>query len=215
VAKERTGRTGRLSGSKVCVFGMVAGCAFLALLGCESSADKDRLTQQQKTHWAREKSELEAQAAQIRERNEALETQVKHLLGLGPQSSLAQIDTVKRISVTRRSGLFDRDRDGTYEKLIVYIQPIDADGDVVKAPGALRVRVLDLDATGDEILVKESSFEPSQVRKLWVAGFMTAYYRVVLEADEKIAKLKELTVRAQFTDYVTGKVHTAQQLIKP
>ena len=53
-----------------------------------------------------------------------------------------------------------------------------------------------------------------ELKRLWVGTFMTGYYRLVFDVDESISKKGELTLKAKFTDYLTGKVLTSQRIIK-
>ncbi len=190
------------------LYAILAGCLLFTALGCESADDNSAQLQPQKP-------DLEAQIAQLQADNEQLQNQIKHLLDLGPEATLEYLVNVEKIVITRRSGLYDKDKDGKKEKLIVYVRPIDSEDDIIKAPGTVRVRLLDLDREPKQMLLQERVFGPGELKKLWVGTFMTGYYRLILNVDEEFPDNKELTVKADFTDYLTGKVHTAQKVILP
>lgn len=204
----------KLSAVRYTLYAILAGCLLVGGLACESEDNAEAKLQQEEQDRL-EKITLEAQLAQLQEKNEQLQNQIKHLLDLGPEAKLKFLATVDKISITKRSGLYDKDRDGRKEKLIVYVRPIDADGDYVKVPGAVRLLLLDLNAKGEEMLLQERFFSPDELKKLWVSTFMTGYYRLTLDVNEEITKKKELTVKADFSDYLTGKVHSAQKVILP
>lgn len=201
---------------KACwAFAPVVGCLLFIGLGCESADSKDIVSQPDKKQWAQEKIKLQTQLAELQNRNEDLENQVKHLLGLGSEIKLEHLAGVEKIAITKRTGLYDKDKDGRKEKLIIYVQPIDREGDTIKAPAVVRVRLLDLDQKPEEMFLEEWFFSPSQLKKLWAGTFMTSYYRLTLDVDENTTRRKELTVKVDVTDYLTGKVHSAQKVIKP
>ena len=190
------------------LYAILAGCLLFTGLGCESTDDSSAQLQPQKP-------DLEAQIAQLQAGNEQLQNQIKHLLDLGPEATLEYLVNVEKIVITGRSGLYDKDKDGKKEKLIVYVRPIDSEDDTIKAPGTVHVRVLDLDREPEQMLLKERVFGPGELKKLWVGSFLTGYYRLILNVDDKVVDEKELTVKADFTDYLTGRVHTAQKVILP
>jgi hypothetical protein len=60
--------------------------------------------------------------------------------------------------------------------------------------------------------------EPSQLKKLWFAGFTAANYKLTFDVADKISELESvsggLTVKVTFTDYLTGKVLNEEKLIR-
>jgi hypothetical protein len=64
----------------------------------------------------------------------------RNLIGVRAEHKLEDIYTLQSIKIHRYSGFYDKDEDGKKEKLIVYVQPIDRQGDIIKAPGAVDVQ---------------------------------------------------------------------------
>lgn len=188
---------------------MLAAVVLLMVPGCQSTKTLCDTT-------AREKGQLETELARLRAQNQELQSQIKHLLNLTPQTRLENLSTVEKIVISKRSGLYDKDGDGRKRKLIVYVQPLDRNGDAIKAAGSARVRVYNLGGEPAEALLQEQLFGPTELAKLWVGTFLTNYYRLSFEGNDKIAACqKEFTLQVDFTDQLTGKVHSAQRAIRP
>ncbi len=74
---------------------------------------------------SREKTTLKSQVKQLQRENEGLTTQVEQLSALGSEVRLESFPQLDKIEITRRSGLYDKEKDGKIEKLIVYVSPFD------------------------------------------------------------------------------------------
>lgn len=160
-----------------------------------------------------ENKELTKQLEQVEAENEQLKKQMQVLTALPAEVKLENIAIPQRINITRYTNFYDKDDDGRKEKLIVYIQPIDQDGDVIKSAGAVDVQLWDLNKSDGEALLGEWSVGPEELREHWQT-FMATNYRLVFDA--KIEEFEEpLTVKVTFTDYVTGKVFKEQRVIEP
>jgi len=189
-------------------------CLLVAAAGCEniggsiSPAEQIRILRE-------EKRQLTRQIEQSRDRNKQLEKQLEVLSGL-PAEKLENLYELRKIKITRYTGFYDKDNDGTKETLIVYIQPIDEENDIVKATGAVDVQLWDLNRNSDEALLGQWRVEPDELKKLWFATLITINYRLTFDVAGKIENTEEpLTVRVTFTDYLTGRVFTEQKVIKP
>ena len=127
-------------------------CALVLLFaaGCESSS---RLTPAEQIRALRqEKRQLQNQLEQSKSQNQQLKKQVQVISGL-PEDKFESLYELKKIKLTRYTNLYDKDKDGRKEKLIVYIQPIDTENDKVKAGGTVDVQLWDLNKKGDEALL--------------------------------------------------------------
>jgi hypothetical protein len=194
-------------------YAILAASLVAFVVGCENG-DKSPVTEQLDTLRA-EKAQLAYELEQAESRNEQLEGQIKVLSGL-PEDKLEGLYEVQAVKVTRYTNLYDKDKDGEYEKLIVYIQPIDEEGDVVKATGAVDVQLWDLNRDEDNALVGSWHVGPEELKELWFATIITTNYRLTFDVSDKIEEFKEpLTVKVTFTDYLTGKVFQEQRVIKP
>ena len=193
-------------------------CALVLLFaaGCESSS---RLTPAEQIRALRqEKRQLERQLEQSKSQNQQLKKQVQVISGL-PEDKFESLYELKKIKLTRYTNLYDKDKDGKKEKLIVYIQPIDTENDKIKAGGAVDVQLWDLNKKGDEALLGEWHVGPDELKKLWFDTFLFINYRLAFDVADIVESFDSaaggLTVKVTFTDYLSGKVFKEQKVIKP
>ena len=196
---------------------LLCSCALMYFVaGCGSPAiSKNPLAEQVDT-LTQDKRELTRQIEQLESKNKALQKQITTLHGLEDDVKLKDLCDVQRVKITKYTNLFDKDKDGKKETLIVYLQPIDQDGDIIKAPGDVHVQLLDLDKDKDPALLGKWHITPNKLRKLWFNALLKTNYRLTFDVSEKVETFEEpLTVTVTFTDYLTGKVFEEQMLIKP
>lgn len=162
-----------------------------------------------------EKTELSLQVERLRQDNAALAEQVKTLAGLDRDSRTAVLPVPESIRIGRHSGLYDKSKtDAIADTLIVYLEPIDSAQDVIKAAGDVRVDLWNLAAAQQEAKLKTWKVPAEELNGLWGRGLLGAYYRLNLPLKDALdGDEKELTVRVQFTDYLTGRVLTDQTVI--
>jgi hypothetical protein len=197
------------------VYAVVAGCLLAFSAGCENGPAGAWSVREQIDTLREEKAQLTYELERAESRNERLERQIEVLSGL-PENKLEGLYELQRVKVTRYTNLYDKDKDGQYEKLIVYIQPIDEEGDIVKATGAVDVQLWDLNREQDEALVGQWHVGPEELKELWFATIIITNYRLTFDVADKIEEFKEpLTVKVTFTDYLSGKVFKEQRVIKP
>ena len=164
-----------------------------------------------------EKTELTRQIERSENENEQQQEQILVLSGLPEEAKAENLYRLQRIKVTRYTNFYDKDKDGEKEKLIVYIQPLDEEGDIVKATGAVDVQLWDLNSSqANQALLGQWHITPGQLKKLWFATVITINYRLTFDVADKIENIQEpLTIKVTFTDYLTGKVFKEQKVIKP
>jgi len=163
-----------------------------------------------------EKAELKDQIERSESEAEQLKKQIQVLSDLPANVRLEHLYNIQKIKITRYTGFYDKDRDGKKEKLIVYIQPIDEQGDIVKATGSVDVQLWDLNKQDGEALLGQWRVGPDELEKLWIATLITINYRLPFDAGDIVDKAEgPLTVKVTFTDYLTGKVFNEQRAIKP
>ena len=142
-------------------------------------------------------------------------SQLNTLHNLTGEIELEKLYDVQRLKITKHSNFHDKDKDGKKETLIVHIQPIDQDGDIVKAAGSVDVQLLDLNKEQPQLLGRWH-VGPVELRKLWFNALMMTNYRLTFDVSGKVQTFEEpLTVNVTFTDYLTGKVFKEQKVIKP
>ncbi len=196
-------------------YAILVGCLLAVGAGCENGGSKSPLAEKVDT-LRREKKQLARQIKQSEKEAEQLRRQIETLSGLGPDIRLENLYDLQQIKITKYTNLYDKDRDGQKEKLIVYIQPIDEEGDIVKASGTVDVQLWDLNKKAGEALLGQWRVEPDELKKLWFATILIINYRLTFDVADKIDKFDEpLTVKVTFTDYLSGKVFKEQKVIKP
>jgi len=197
------------------LYAILAGCLLAIAAGCESTNAKISLAEQIQT-LRREKRDLARQIEKSKLENKDLKKQIRVLSDLPPGVKPENLYRLQRIKITKYTDFYDKDKDGRKEKLIVYIQPLDEDGDIIKAVGAVDVRLQD--PNKDQAPLGQWHVEPNQLKKLWFAGFISTNYKLTFDVADKIEGLKSasggLTVKVTFTDYLTGKVFNEEKLIR-
>ena len=184
------------------------------MAGCEETrkdpfAAQIQVLREEKQELQKEVEGAEAEIAELPRR-------IGVLSGLRGEVKPEDVYEVQRIKITRYTNLYDKDKDGTLEKLIVYVQPIDDEGDVIKAGGSLDVQLWDLNKEGDEALLGQWHVGAEEVRKQWYTTIMKVNYRLKFNVSDKIKSFDEpLTVKVTFTDYLSGRVFKEQKVIKP
>ncbi len=172
-------QSAKLKNSTVFSFQLLVLSFFMFALaaGCENASRPTPALAIQIEGLSREKIQLQNQLEQSKTENELLKKQIETLAAL-PKNQ-RELWSIQRIEIGRLSGLHDDDKDGKKEKLIVYVQPIDQDGDSVKSPGEVQVQLWDLNKKGDQALVAEWHIGPAELKKLW----LTALTSWQLQAD--------------------------------
>ena len=200
------------------LYAIMAGCVLGAVGGCGNGdrEDIERALTNRIEKLQHEKTELLTQLEQGRTKNKQLEKQLQVLSGLRAEVKLEDLYTLQRIKIHRYSGFYDKDEDGKKEKLIVYIQPIDKQGDIIKVPGSVDVELWDLNKDAGEAKLGQWSIGPNQLRENWFSTLIGANYRLMFDIADKVDDFGEpLTVKVTFTDYLTGRVFKEQRVIKP
>ena len=197
------------------LYAILAGCLLAAAAGCESTDGQKIPPAKQIQTLKQEKKQLARQIEQSKAEAEQLKKQIQILSDLPPEARFENLYHLQKTKITRYTNLYDKDKDGKKEKLIVYIQPIDEEGDIVKATGAVDVQLWDLNKENGQALLGQWQVKPDELKKLWFATLITNY-RLTFDVADKITGDEEaLTVKVTFTDYLTGKVFTEQKVIKP
>lgn len=198
--------------------GLFCSCVLMAfLIGCESpNAKRSSLTDQIDT-LKQDNKQLTGQIEQLASKNKELKKQIDTLHSLPGEINLQELYDVQKIKITKHTNLHDKDKDeaGKRETLIVHIQPVDGDGDIVKAAGSVDVQLLDLNEDEPKVLGRWH-VGPVELRKLWFNALMMTNYRLKFDVSDKVETFEEpLTVKVTFTDYLTGKVFKEQKVIEP
>lgn len=193
---------------------LIAACVF-ALAGCTLSIGKDPLWPQVDAKQA-QINQLKAENEKLKQENENYLQQVETLSALDKSARLEAMNTLDRMEIAKRTGFLDEDKDGRKESLVVYLKPYDTHGDPIKMAGQVRIELWDLNAANDKAKLAEWDIQPEELSKLWSSTFLTSYYRFKFDVAKLLeGKDKELTVKAEFTDFVSGRVLRQQAIIQP
>ena len=197
------------------LYAIFVGCLLVIAAGCENTNNK-LSPKEEISILKQEKAQLKDQIKQSEEKAEQLKKQIQVLSDLESEVRFEHLYDIQKIKITRYTGFYDKDRDGKKEKLIVYIQPIDEQGDIVKATGSVDVQLWDLNKQDGEALLGEWRVGPDELKKLWFATLITINYRLPFDAGGIVDKAEgPLTVKVTFTDYLTGKVFNEQKVVEP
>ena len=193
-----------------CVLGVVGGC------GNGDREDIERALTNRIEKLEDKKTELLTQLEQGRTKNKQLEKQVQVLSGLRAEVDIEDLYTLQRIKIHKYTGFYDKDEDGKKEKLIVYVQPIDKQGDIIKVPGSADVELWDLNKDAGQAKLGRWHVKQDELKKIWFTTLIKGNYRLMFDIAEKVDDFGEpLTVKVTFTDYLTGRVFKEQRVIKP
>ena len=179
-------------------------------VGCENLdfGAKDR----QELEVARKNIEkLEEQNAQLRSVVSRQQDQIGLLLKLG-EKRLEKIFHVTRIELGRYTGGIDLDGRSGHEGIKVFLRPLDADGGVIKAAGSVKIQFFDLAAPGEKNLIGRYAWGVDEISKYWSSSAFTYHYSFECPWKPAPPTHDKITVRVEFTDYLTGKTFTAQKV---
>ncbi len=159
---------------------------------------------------------LTDQLANAEQQAQQLKKQVQTLSAVTGNSQPEDIYDLQRVKIWRYTNLYDKDEDGKMESLIVYLQPIDSDGDVIKAAGKVEIQLWDLNRDENQALLGTWNVSSSEMKKLWFATVLASNYRLIFDVSKLIDKYeKPLTVKITFTDTLSGKTFNEQKIIEP
>jgi transcription elongation GreA/GreB family factor len=187
-----------------------------AIAGCETVNERKLSPAKQIQKLTHQNSQLTHQIEQSEAQSRQLKKQLQVLVGLEPNREPETIYDLQKVTIGKYTNFYDKDKDGKAEKLIVYIQPTDAQNDIIKAAGAVDVQLWDLNRPDGQALLGQWHVGPQELKKMWFATIITINYRLTFDVASKITASQEpLTVKVTFTDYLTGKVFREQKVIKP
>jgi hypothetical protein len=191
---------------------MLIGVLTIGAMGCRNELQTS-LWQQVKT-LSDEKTELTLQVEQLRQENTQLTEQVDTLTAIDTQTRASALAVPQTIRIGRHTGFYDKAKSGTPDTLVVYLEPLDAMQDVIKAAGSVEVELWNLGAQSSHPNLGNWQIKADELKGLWGRGLTGAYYRLTFPLDSLLkGEEKELTVRVRFTDYLTGKTLTDQRVI--
>jgi hypothetical protein len=183
--------------------------------GCEQTVPKDNFDRLNQS-WLdtlRENRDLTRRNEQMDETIGRQNLQITELQHLGDKR-LEKLFYVTSLELGRRSGGVDKDGQDGDDGVIVYVQPIDRDGNVIKAAGDVTVQLYDLANPPAENLIGEYHWSVDELGPTWAGGFLgSSQFSLLCPWRDGPPVHDQITIRATFTDYLTGKTFTAQKAV--
>ena len=191
-------------------------CLLFLVAGCNQPTAKEPLLTQIE-QLTEQNKQLTAEVEQSKSENQQLKEQLQVLSGLPANVKGQNLYNVTQVSIHRYTTITDSNSNnsGGGKSLLVYIQPLDGDGDKIKAAGEVDVQLWDLDKPAEQALLGQWHIDSQQLQKLWTE-FLVINYRLKFDVSDLVKDFnKPLTVKIKFTDYLSGRVFEDQKVIKP
>ena len=202
--RTRQQSSGRLLALAVLLSAPLSGCSIFQQL-----ESRERENIELRDRLAARNEELTAR----QERIDGLEQQVNGLQDRG-ELEVTKLPHASGIRFARLTGGHDYDGAPGDDGITVYLQPVDADGHVIKAAGSITIDLFDLANPDGTQRIVTRRLNVDQTRKAWSDGLWTRHYTIDCPwPEERLPAHREITVRATFTDYLTGKAWTTQQVV--
>jgi hypothetical protein len=148
-------------------------------------------------------NELRCELARADAHNDALQREVCALRSgsaakISPEFA-SQTYTIKQIVLARQTGGYDEDGVPGDEALQVVLEPRDADGHAIKAPGTLHVEALEISPEGLKRPLSAWDVPPEKLRQSWRNGLFSTGYYIVLPwkacpSTERVRVVAQLTL---------------------
>jgi hypothetical protein len=182
-------------------------CAGFAAVGCNTVPGAKFQEVQRKVQSLEEKNDgLQQQLTEQRATITNLREQVNRLRGI-EGDRFEQLIYPEKIVLERMSGGYDRDGQPGDDGLVLFIQPIDRDGHVIKAAGELNATLLDMHEPASPVVIASYEFDANKTRELWYGKLLTNHWTVRCPwPPNGPPSQPEVTVEIQFTDLLTGNV---------
>jgi hypothetical protein len=187
----------------------------LALTGCfrvsgaeYAKCQRELLDTQSQVRTLQDKIAAQEQTIELQK------SQVAQQAGVNPKD-LEQLVVPVKIQLERLSGGYQEGDKPGDAGVLLYVQPIDRNGDVIKAAGSISVTVLDLANPPDRYVISECHFDVNKTRELWYGQMWTHHFAVKCPwPPGHTPQHDEITVRVEFTDLLTGKKLDTQGVYK-
>lgn len=161
---------------------------------------------------------LAAQGRSLAEKDATLAEQaseIQRLRGMDDRARYDRLVRVDRIDLDRLSGAYDDNHDGAPDGIVLYLRLYDAENDILKAAGSLRVSLYDLSLTEGQQSLARVDYSADELKPLWFGRFMTSHYTVRLPFGSQCRKPAGQTITAVvvFTDLLTGRSFEVQKAL--
>ena len=191
-------------------FWLIVPAIMVLSAGCEQNEASLTQCHQSVEQLTAECDTLRWQAASDQQTLSRQKEQIETLRGFG-QDRLLRLYFAERLEIADLSGGYDTDGRTGDEGVVVYLRPRDADGDIVKAAGAVVIKLFDLAEPEGGRLLGSSRFSPEEIRERWHSRFLTQHFTLKCPF-ESLPAHEAVTVRVEFSDLLTGKTLIAEKL---
>ncbi|MGD8452152.1 MAG: hypothetical protein PVJ57_10070 [Phycisphaerae bacterium] len=195
--------------ARTLVLAAALGFVLLLATGCWSPTGQNDL--QHQVQLQRETiAQQTDQIASLENTVHTLEQRLDDVRAIKP-SDLEKIFYPEKIEICSLSGGYDADGQPGDDGVVVYLRPLDREGDALKVAGEIRVQLYDLAAPPPANLLGEYTIPVEQARELWYGKLLTYHYKVMCPWLRTPPEHPEITIRAMFVDYLTQRVLSTQQ----
>jgi hypothetical protein len=194
---------------------VLAAVAAAGLAGCGIGSARMTPLEMKARDLERQNAQLTGELEQSEIELERTKAEAQALAAL-PPGALKEFYTLSAVTIGRFTDFYDKNENGKRDALVVYVQPTDRIGDVVKAAGVVSVQLWNLNDAGGEALLGQWRVAPAELFGLWFNSLASTAYRLTFDValgPEILAQ--PLTARIEFTDSLTGQVFRDQYVIQP
>ena len=156
---------------------------------------------------------------ELKRKNELLELtierqnrNIEELRALG-ERRLSKLFYVNDIRLGKYTGGLDTDGKDGDEAIKVYLDPVDQYGSLIKAAGDVKIQLFDLATPSGENLIGEYSWGVDEMPEHWSDALFGGSHFSFVCPWKQLPAHNQITVRVEFTDYLTGKTFTAQKVV--
>lgn len=182
--------------------------------GCDLFQGDEVITlKQENERLNREVGRLERESVSTQQTVDELHKQISRLQFLGAKR-LDLLYYAESIEIEQLSGGYDDDKQPGDDGVIVYLRPLDRVGDPIKAAGDIRIELFDLAAPEGEQKIGECIIPVTEAQNMWYGRFMTYHYTIRCPWEGRPPANPDVTVRASFIDYLTGKELNATREVR-
>lgn len=186
-----------------------------ALTACGSPGQRANWVQENDI-LRRDKANLERAMAQRDVTINNLRKQIENLKTFQSDRPADMFSPVK-LEIASLSGGDDYNGKPGDDGVTVHLRLHDADGDRVKAPGRIRIQLIDATRPGSPGSIGVYRFyDPEKLRALWHGRFGTQHYTLKCPFSSHIehSGSRKVIIHAEFEDYLTGRVLTATKEVE-
>jgi hypothetical protein len=157
---------------------------------------------------------------QIDELNEQMELRLGEIEALRARAAGerairdADPPVLAKLQIERYTGAVDTDGDGRDDLIRIYLAPLDHQGRLFPVAGRLKLQAVAILDDSPPAVLAQRVYEPDEFDKAYRANLTGYHYTLELDLPADMdADIRSATVKATFTEAVTGHVLTAEQIV--